>query len=183
MLDNLKSKIQKNKQNQLIVLHTRGSHGPSYHLRYDKESEYYMPICTKQDIWNCTPEELVNVYDNTVHYVSKFIAETIKILKSLEKEYNPSLIYTSDHGESLKEDGLFLHSAPMETAPKYQTEVPLLVWLPQNNHYHLNNQCLKNKASKNRYSHDNIFHSLLGLGNIKSTHYQRELDIFAKCKK
>ena len=183
LLENLKEKLETVKDNQLIVLHTRGSHGPSYHLRYDQQDDIYAPICQDNELWNCTPEELVNVYDNTIHYVSRFIAKMIDILKSLEDRYNPVLIYTSDHGESLKEDGLFLHSASYETAPKYQKEVPLLVWLPQNNGYHLKNVCLKNKAQQSRHSHDNIFHSLLGLSEIKSQHYQKELDIFAGCRK
>ncbi len=182
LLENLKQKLEKITDNQLIVLHTRGSHGPSYHLHYDEESNIYQPICTQYDIWNCPQEELINVYDNTIHYVSKFIANTIEILKSLEDKYNPVLIYTSDHGESLNENGIYLHSAPYETAPKGQTEVPMLVWLPKNNAYGYNITCLKNEAIANKHSHDNIFHSLLGLSGIKSEHYQANLDIFAGCK-
>lgn len=182
LLKNLQQKLESVKNNQLIVLHTRGSHGPSYHLRYGEDCALYSPICTDNQLWNCTPEELVNVYDNTIHYVSKFIAQTIEILKTLQDKYNPVLIYTSDHGESLKEDGVFLHAAPYETAPKYQKEVPMLVWMPENNGYHFDINCLKQKAKENLHSHDNIFHSLLGLANIKSEHYQKELDIFANCK-
>lgn len=183
LLKNLKQKISRSADNQLIVLHTRGSHGPSYHLRYNDNFKIYKPACERNDLWNCTPEELVNVYDNTIHYVSAFIARTIDILQDLQDKYNPILIYTSDHGESLMEDDIFLHSAPYETAPRYQTEVPLLVWLPDNNGYNLNISCLRRKAEENKHSHDNIFHSLLGLGNIKGQHYQPKADIFADCQK
>ena len=183
LLKNLQQKIEQTEDNQLIVLHTRGSHGPSYHLHYDESSNIYQPICTDNELWNCTPEELVNVYDNTVHYVSKFIARTIDILQNLQNKYNPVLLYTSDHGESLKENGLFLHAAPYKTAPKEQKQVPMLVWMPKNNEYGYDMECLKQKAKQNHHSHDNIFHSLLGLVSIQSKNYQKELDIFDGCKK
>jgi len=182
LLNNLHDKIEKNKDhNQLIVLHTRGSHGPLYNSYYDDESNIYSPICTKNILWECSREELINVYDNTVHYVSKFIAKTIDILKSFENKYNTAMIYTSDHGESLGEDNIYLHSAPYNTAPKYQTEVPMLVWLPQNNTQNINHSCLR-KYTNQHHSHDNIFHSMLGLGGISSQYYQQSLDIFSNCK-
>jgi len=183
LLKNLKQKIEKTKGNQLIVLHTRGSHGPSYHLHYDEESNIYQPICTQYDLWNCPQDELINVYDNSIYYVSKFIARTIDILQSLEDKYNPILIYTSDHGESLNENGIYLHAAPYDTAPKEQKLVPMLVWMPQNNDYGFNLSCLRKDAQANAHSHDNIFHSLLGVGKISSKYYQPSLDIFADCRK
>ena len=183
LLQNLKQKIEQESDNQLIVLHTRGSHGPAYHLHYDEKSNLYQPICTSHELWTCSPEELTNVYDNTIDYVSKFIARTIDILQSVEDHYNPALLYTSDHGESLMENGIFLHAAPYKTAPIEQKQVPMLLWLPQNNSYKLQQTCIRNKAAKQTHSHDNIFHSLLGLADIKSKNYQKELDIFAGCRK
>ena len=182
LLRKFEKKIRQTKNNQFIVLHTRGSHGPSYHLRYDSESNIYQPICTKYDLWNCSQEELINVYDNTIHYVSKFIARTIKLLQNLQDSYNPILLYTSDHGESLKENGIFLHAAPYATAPREQKEVPMLVWMPEHNNYHINKQCLRQQTTRNNYSHDNIFHSLLGISNIHSKFYNADFDIFAGCK-
>lgn len=181
LLHNLSEKITDTGRNQVVVLHTRGSHGPAYHTRYDKQSSLYAPICTKNYLWDCSKEELINVYDNTIHYVSRFLAQTIEILKSLQGKYNPILFYTSDHGESLGENNIYLHSAPYETAPAFQKEVPILVWLPKNNGYGLNLSCLRKKASV-PHSHDNIFHSLLGLGEISSNIYQPELDIFSECR-
>jgi len=182
LLNNLKTKIAKNQGNQLIVLHTRGSHGPMYHKQYDETSNIYQPICTKNELWNCTNEELINVYDNTIIYVSKFLAKTIDILKSLQHTHNTAMFYTADHGESLGENNIYLHSAEYDTAPSYQTEVPMIVWLPQNNSYNLQHSCLQNKTSE-KHSHDNVFHSLLGLGGIPSQYYQPSLDIFANCNK
>ena len=52
-------------------------------------------------------------------------------LNKLSDEYNVALIYASDHGESLGEKGIFLHAQPYDTAPDYQKDIPMLIWLPQ----------------------------------------------------
>lgn len=182
LLQNLQEKITGTKGNRVIILHTRGSHGPSYHIRYDEPSSIYAPICTQNTLWNCSHEELVNVYDNTIHYVSRFLAQTIDILTSLQDQYNPVLFYTSDHGESLGENGQYLHAAAYNMAPAFQTEVPMLIWLPDNNGYGLDLDCLREKASDS-HSHDNIFHSLLGLGELYGHIYKAELDIFSGCRR
>lgn len=180
LLQGLPQKLTNNKNNRLVILHTRGSHGPSYHEHYKKQHERYTPVCTKNSLWTCSQEELRNVYDNTVFAVSDFIAETIKMMQTLQDKYNLMLIYTSDHGESLGENGIYLHAAPYANAPKEQTEVPMLVWLPSPTDYDLSSQCLPQKGAE--FSHDNIFHTLLGLVAPDSLHYNKKLDLFDSCR-
>lgn len=182
LLRGLRSKITASRDNQLIVLHTRGSHGPTYNQQYDESSNRYAPACQDNYLWNCSPEELTNAYDNTVHYVSGFIARTVKLLQSLQGRYNTALFYVSDHGESLGENDQYLHAAPYNKAPAYQINVPMLLWLPQNNGFGLSTPCLKQQAQAG-YSHDNVFHSLMGLSGIKGAIYNPELDIFSACRK
>ncbi len=179
LLQNLPKKLADNKSNRLVVLHTRGSHGPSYHEHYKKQHERYTPICTKNSLWECSEEELRNVYDNTVIAVSDFIAETIKMMQTLQDKYNLMLIYTSDHGESLGENGVYLHATPYADAPKEQKEVPMLVWMPQPEAYNLSSLCRKKDTD---FSHDNIFHTLLGLVAPYSPYYDDKLDLFAPCR-
>jgi lipid A ethanolaminephosphotransferase len=42
------------------------------------------------------------------------------------------MLYISDHGESLGENGVYLHGLPYAFAPEQQTHVPVLLW--QNRH-------------------------------------------------
>lgn len=184
MLENFADKVKKGNQNNLVVLHQRGSHGPAYHQHYSPSSELYTPICTSNNLPSCSTESLVNVYDNTVHYTSEFLSQTIEELKKLATDYNTILIYTSDHGESLGENGQYLHSAPYDEAPQYQTDVPFFLWIPNDfaTNFNLDKNCLSKKI-KTPFSHDNIYHSLLGLGGISSSTYDENLDIFASCRK
>ena len=110
------------------------------------------------------------------------MADLLKEIKTLEDEYNIVVFYTSDHGESFGEDGKYLHGMIYESAPKYQKEVPFFVWMPKSasKGLSLNRECL-NKKIHQPVSHDNIFHSLLGLGGIKIPEYDESLDIFAHC--
>ena len=39
-----------------------------------------------------------------------------------------ALLYVSDHGESLGENGLYLHGFPYSMAPHEQIAVPMLLW-------------------------------------------------------
>ena len=182
LLKYLKEELPQIKDNTILVLHTMGSHGPTYYKRYPKEFEIFKPTCDTSDIQLCSQEKIVNTYDNTIAYTDYIISSAIDILKN-NKDMNSSLVYVSDHGESLGENGAYLHGLPYAMAPIYQTSVPMLVWLSPQKQEQIDYGCLKHTAATDQYSHDNFYHTLLGLAGIKSTTYQAKLDILSNCKK
>lgn len=171
-------------QNTVIVLHQIGSHGPKYFKRYNKEDVPFAPVCATEKLDECSHEQLTNVYDNTIYYTSKILAEVIEKIQKFSQNYNVIFFYMSDHGESLGENNIYLHSAPYAFAPKEQTSVPFFIWAEDETlqQLDLDKTCLLSETKKN-VSQDNIFHSLLSIGGIKAKEYQKELDLFAKCKK
>jgi len=94
------------------------------------------------------------------------------------------MIYVSDHGESLGERGMYLHGTPYVIAPPEQTRVPMLMWFSPAFalHANLNLACLRYHAEGTPYGHDNIYHAVLGLFDVRSSVYQRDLDLFAGCR-
>lgn len=170
--------------NKILALHMIGSHGPTYWQRYPPNMSAFKPACNLSDIENCSDEQIVNTYDNTIRYTDFVTASVIEKLKTYEQDYNTAVIYISDHGESLGENGLFLHGAPYKLAPEEQTKVPLMMWFSdsfaQGNG--INQKCLQQNAKTVAYSHDNLFHSLLGLMNVSTSLYNKELDMFNNCR-
>ena len=179
MLEGLNDFIEKdNYKNIVIVFHMMGSHGPSYFKRYPKEFEKFTPVCKTGQLEECSIEEINNVYDNTILYTDYFLSESIKFLKSYENTMNTSLIYVSDHGESLGENGYYLHGYPYRFAPKEQKAAALIFWPGQK----LRNQLgLQDNFKLEDYpiSHDDVFHSVLGVLGIETQLYSQVLD-FAK---
>ncbi len=171
MLIGLENYIQKRQgKDILIVLHQMGNHGPAYNKRYTKEYEVFTPVCETNQLEECSKESIANAYDNALVHTDHFLSEVIHFLKGYEKQYKTSMIYMSDHGESLGENGLYLHGLPYFMAPDAQTHVGALVWFGENN---------KKVIDPNKkYSHDNLFHTLLGLFNVKTEIYKQEMDIF-----
>jgi lipid A ethanolaminephosphotransferase len=171
-------------QNQFIALHTIGSHGPTYWERYPKEMEVFTPACNRSDIENCTDEEIVNVYDNTIHYTDYILSQVVSVLKQYESEYQVAMLYVSDHGESLGENGLYLHGTPYAIAPSQQTHVPWLMWLPESytEAKMLDRKCIVEQASKGEHSHANLFHTLLGLYGVETHLRNSQLDISQNCR-
>ena len=169
-------------QDTVLVLHQIGSHGPTYYLRYPEAFERFKLACRTAEFKNCTPQEVINAYDNTIAYTDKILAETITFLQSQEG-LATSLIYISDHGESLGENGLYLHGAPYFMAPEHQTKVPMLFWMSQafQSQFSIDRECLVDKSDI-ALSHDNLFHSILGMLNIRTVERNSDLDIFASCK-
>ncbi|WP_332419344.1 phosphoethanolamine--lipid A transferase [Vibrio metschnikovii] len=185
LLENFEQDVENMQGNRLIALHLIGSHGPTYFQRYPEDKAAFMPDCPRADIENCSVEQIVNSYDNTILYTDYVLRQTIDKLKALEKSYHTALIYVSDHGESLGENGIFLHGMPYRLAPEYQTKVPLMVWMSPSFQQikNINYDCLQESANKiGMYSHDNIFHSLLGIMDVNTEVYQPELDIFESCR-
>ncbi len=167
-----------------VVFHQKGVHGPSYIDRYPAEFDVWKPACQdKTDVKKCTPEELVNVYDNATLYGSQVMADYIRELKRLGNDYNTFLIYASDHGESLGEGGFYLHGHPYDEAPDYQKHIPMMVWMSESfaQSFKIDQNCLKQQLAK-PYSHDNLFHSMLGLTGVQTAEYNPSLDIFAACR-
>lgn len=167
----------------VLVFHQIGSHGPSYYLRYPPEFEKFGPACRTAEFKKCTPQQIVNAYDNTIAYTDKTLAETIGFLQS-QSDLATSLLYVSDHGESLGEAGLYLHGTPYFMAPEIQTKVPMVLWMSDKFEGRFAHQgaCLRNNKNT-PVSHDNLFHSLLGMLDIRTSEYDPKLDIFAPCKK
>lgn len=156
-----------------VVLHQSGSHGPTYYKKYPHAFEKFTPVCQSVELQNCSYDELVNAYDNTIVYNDYFLNSLIELLKKQEKRV--VLLYISDHGESLGEDGFYLHGMPKQIAPAYQYEVPFLVWT--------NDAFQKEMALKplrQEYNQDFIFHSVLGAFGGTSKEYKENFDLFEK---
>ncbi|MFM5581192.1 phosphoethanolamine transferase [Aeromonas veronii] len=184
LLEGLDQQIAGMKGNKLVAFHLMGSHGPTYFRRYPASERVFMPDCPRSDIENCSNEELVNTYDNTIRYTDKVVGLLIDKLKSLESQYDVGLVYLSDHGESLGAMGLYLHGTPYKFAPDDQTRVPLLTWFsPQlQADRQLDMGCLAAEASSQRFSHDNLFHSMLGIMDVQTRVYDNKLDLFKPCR-
>ena len=184
MLKEFDSEVDKMQGNKLIVMHMIGSHGPTYWQRYPKDKARFGPACEQSDIENCSDEEIVNVYDNTLVYTDYVLAQVIDKLKQYQSQYNVAMLYVSDHGESLGEDGMYLHGAPYALAPDEQTKVPFFMWIPQQyaDAEGINRTCLEKDARNGVYSHDNFFHTLLSLYGVKSKVIDEKLDIISACR-
>ncbi len=166
----------------VIVLHQNGSHGPTYYLRYPQQFGRFTPVCATNQLQNCSRQKLVNVYDNTVLYTDYLLAQIIRLLKKNTGRFSTAMLYLSDHGESLGENGLYLHGMPYMIAPKEQKHVPFLAWFSDSfrAQHRLDLSCLR-KTTSRRYEHDALFHSVIGLMQVESKLYNPSLDVFSSC--
>lgn len=184
-LDILDKTIQSfNGEDGVIYLHLIGSHGPTYYQRYPRDHAKFLPDCQTSDLQNCSAEEIRNSYDNSILFTDYVMANIINKLKTYNKNYKTGVVYMSDHGESLGENGLYLHGMPYALAPDEQTHVPLMVWFSDEmiHHEELDMTCLRNKAQNGSFSHDNISHTLLDLLDIETDAYDPSKDIFEQCE-
>ncbi|MBK9130169.1 MAG: phosphoethanolamine--lipid A transferase [Gammaproteobacteria bacterium] len=158
----------------VIVLHQMGNHGPAYYKRYPREFERFTPVCATNELDQCSGEEIGNAYDNAILYTDYFLSRVIGLLKQNTDRFETAMMYVSDHGESLGEKGLYLHGIPMVMAPEAQTHVPMILWFGDS--YHVDRAALRAHAA-HEYTHDNLFHTMLGLVEIESQVYRRDLDL------
>ncbi|WP_051252640.1 phosphoethanolamine transferase [Ferrimonas kyonanensis] len=184
LLEDFDTQIDAMQGNRVVVLHLIGSHGPTYYQRYPQSMAAFTPACNSNNIETCTEQELVNVYDNTIRYTDYVLNQTIKRLQGMSDRYKTALVYLSDHGESLGENGLYLHGFPYGLAPKQQTTVPWLMWFSDafSRDKGIDRQCLVKKGEQAELSHDNFFHSMLGIMDVHTSLYQPQLDLFADCR-
>jgi len=184
LLMQLDDVVNKTDKDTLVILHQKGSHGPAYDQRVPDSFKQFMPVCQTSELQQCSQQAITNAYDNTILYTDYFLDRVISYLKGQPETIDTAMIYLSDHGESLGEKNMYLHGAPYFMAPQEQTHVPMLMWLSTQfaQDYHINTSCLKQNSNV-ALSHDNLFHSMLGMLDISSPeNYRQDLDIFAYCR-
>lgn len=169
LLTGLKEQILASTKNKiLVILHTSTSHGPTYSKKYPPQFETFKPVCNSVELGKCSQKELINAYDNTIVYTDFILSQLIEDLKEL-KNYKSTMIFVSDHGESLGEKNLYMHGMPLSIAPKEQYEIPFIVWVSDGS-----KQLKPNKMLTQR----NVFHSVLNFLSIQSPIYDEKMNIF-----
>ncbi len=176
LLSGILDTIKRSDKNKIfVVLHTAGSHGPTYYKKYPKGFEKFKPVCKSVDLKECTNEELINAYDNTILYTDYFLNQTIETFKKI-KDFPVVMLYLSDHGESLGEYGLYLHGTPYSIAPDVQKEIPFIIW--ESDKFMKKKGFSKPEVSaRDSYGQYNIFHTVIGAFDLQSSVYNPKLDI------
>lgn len=164
----------------VVVMHQMGSHGPAYYKRTTGPHKRFTPECDQAALQNCSREQIVNAYDNSIRYTDYLLTETVKWLQA--RGGPTALVYVSDHGESLGEKGLYLHGMPYRMAPQEQTHVPMILWVSPSmaQRQVLNVSCLRNTADR-PISHDYLFHTMLSLTQVRTTLHLPSLSVLEEC--
>ena len=161
------------KDKVLVILHTSTSHGPNYASKYPKAFEVFKPVAKNVEEGEKNVATLVNAYDNTIRYTDFLLDSLINTLRGMT-DWKSAMIFISDHGESLGENGMFMHGLPMRLAPKVQYEIPFLVWTSEGFRQYKPTTTALPAVLEQHY----IFHSVLNLLSIDSPAYNKDFDIF-----
>lgn len=155
--------------NKLIIMHTIGSHW-YYNNHYTKDFERFKPVTQSKIVTQNATQELINSYDNTVIYTDFFLDSVIETLTSK----NAILIFLSDHGEALGEDGLWLHA----NDNKALRNPACVIWCSNMfiDKYPEKFSAIRANKDK-RYRTDFLFHSILSIGKIPTKLIETKYDI------
>ena len=167
IIKNLKTVLEdKSHKKKFIVLHTFGSHF-RYSNRYPSDFEKFTPNISRSGYSNISVDykkELVNSYDNSILFTDHFLASAIH---EVEKTNAVSgLIYLSDHGENLYDDGkTIFHGGEKPTSFEYQ--IPYITWFSDKfkNKYPEKIEALEKNKNK-KASSTSTFYTFADMANI-----------------
>ena len=168
LLPSFQRELERACYRKMIVPHPIGSHW-WYNSHF--ETEVFIPVLRSKNISSSHHDAVLNSYDNTILYTDWFLWQLIGKLRD-----KPSiLVYLSDHGESLGENGKYLHAEdnpPLHhpacfvwTSSVYESLFPLKV------------AAMKRNAAKH-VTTGFMFHSILDASSITSTYLDESQSIF-----
>ncbi|MET0936928.1 MAG: phosphoethanolamine--lipid A transferase [Luteibacter sp.] len=182
LIADLPGRLARMRSPALLVLHIKGSHGPDYYHRYPPAFAVFKPGCDTAEVQTCTYAQTVASYDNTILYTDHILGRVVEALKAAP-DIDSAMMYLSDHGESLGENDVYLHGADWATAPSQQKHIPMLMWLSpgwvQDAGVRLD--CMAQRRTQPA-SQDNVFHTLLGFFDTRTSVYEPKLDLLAGCR-
>ena len=163
--------LQRPAARKLIILHTVGSHW-YYNTHFTDEYEKFKPITDSKIISSNSFEQIRNSYDNSIIFSDYFWNQVINRLRNR----NAVLIYLSDHGECMGEDGHFIHGS-VDNEPQHLPGC--FIWYSDeySRRYSQKVKALRSNKDK-RYKSYFLFHSILDAADIKSGYINNNLNIF-----
>jgi glucan phosphoethanolaminetransferase (alkaline phosphatase superfamily) len=171
LLDPLKNALNDPAPKKLIVLHTLGNHW-NYSHRHPKQFDKWQPSLFGVENPAYTnlkiKTQLNNSYDNSILYTDWFLSQVIDTLKSTK--LLSSLMYVSDHGQTLYDGTCNLAFHGHNT--QYEFHIPAFVWYSDLYKTIYPDKIRQLRLHQNaKLATENIFHSLLDMGDV---HYSTE---------
>ena len=156
---------------KLIILHTVGSHW-YYNTHFTDEYEKFQPVTDSKILSSNSYEQIRNSYDNSILYSDYFWNQVINRLRNR----NAVLIYLSDHGESMGEDGHFIHGS-VDNEPQHLPGC--FIWYSDEyaRRYPQKVRSLRSNKDK-RFKSYFLFHSILDAADIQCGYIDKNLNIF-----
>ncbi|RZG88402.1 DUF1705 domain-containing protein [Acinetobacter sp. WCHAc060033] len=183
MIPVLNKIIHSNEKKQFIVLHTLGSHY-NYAHRYPKEYDIFRPSLNDLSKYSLQEvkykQQLVNSYDNSILFTDHVLNGFIEILKQ-QKDAESFLLYTSDHGEDLFDNGCEKSGHGLRT--KHNFEIASFAWYSDT--YLKNNQqkiAILNQNKDRKINQTAIFPTLIQAAKIHIPEYTEEKSIISPFK-
>jgi lipid A ethanolaminephosphotransferase len=182
LIADLPQRLARMRSPALLVLHLKGSHGPAYYQRYPEAFRRFAPGCDTAEVQTCSYAQTVASYDNTILYTDHVLGRIVDTLQE-SADVDSAMLYLSDHGESLGEDNVYLHGMDWDRAPSQQKHIPMLLWLSPGWQRDSGVQAACVDARKTQpSSQDNVFHTMLGLFDARTSIYRQSLDLLAGCR-
>jgi KDO II ethanolaminephosphotransferase len=161
-------RLEKENGKSLFIVQLMGAHY-MFNQRYPENFAKWKPDQADNFL------EKNNAYDNAVLYDDFVVSE---IMKMAEKE-KAIIFFTSDHGESLGENGRWYHGSKTRVEAKEQFEVPFFIYLTEKFASTSKGKevlkALKRNSKRQELSHDNIFHTVLGCAGVKNKNPSKPL--------
>ncbi len=155
---------------QLIVMHTIGSHW-WYRSHYPQSYARWKPELKSRVLSANTKDEFTNSYDNSILYSDYFWNE----VRNRLRDKNAVVVYLSDHGENLGENGIFGHG---QDAPPLHYP-GCWVWMSDK---YVSTHTTKAEAlwaNKDKpYNSSFLFHSVIDAGDIATRWLNLSDDVF-----
>ena len=157
-----------------FVLHLMGCH-VLYELRYPAAFERF----TAKEIAGAMPsdwKEDVAAYANAVFY-NDFIVSSIM---ERFRDKDSVVIYISDHGENVHDEGSDLLGHAYGEPNRYLYEIPFMVWASDTFRQNHPEKWIAIQGAVSRpFMTDDLIHALIGLMDIRTEEYDPRKNIFA----
>lgn len=163
-----------NEKKSLTIIHSIGSHW-WYKSHYKESDARFLPEMDSKEISTLNPEQIINSYDNTIIATDRFLFDLINQIK----DDNSLLIFVSDHGEGLGEEGQWLHGSDLDVLH----QPAFLIWYSD-----LYSRLFPRKIeglkenSKNQGSTDDLFYTIIDGAGLKTAVLIPERSFFHETK-